>query len=93
MSAENDDTITRAQTVHDRIARLREHQTAERNRLYAIVIQELLSEGYSLREAQESLGLSKSVIHRASQRDTSPEAGWTEFTEIDNAVAQYVLNY
>ncbi|MBT2486940.1 MULTISPECIES: hypothetical protein [unclassified Microbacterium] len=93
MSAADDDAITRAQTVHERLARLRAHQTAERNRIYALVIQELLAEGYSLREAQGALGLSKTFIHKAAQRDTQCPEEAAEFTAVDEAVAQYVLEY
>ena len=93
MSATDDDIITRAQTVHERIAKLRAHQTEERNRLYAIVVQELLADGYSLREAQSALGLSKTYIHKAAQRDVSCSADVEEFEAIDEAVAQYVLDY
>lgn len=93
MSATDDDVITRAQTVHDRIAKLRAHQTEERNRLYAIVIQELLADGYSLREAQSALGLSKTYIHKAAQRDVTAPDEAAEFDAIDEAVTQYVLDY
>lgn len=93
MGATDDDIITRAQTVHERIAKLRAHQTEERNRLYAIVVQELLADGYSLREAQSALGLSKTYIHKAAQRDVSCAADVEEFEAIDEAVAQYVLDY
>lgn len=93
MSAADDDALTRAQTVHERLARLRAHQTAERNRIYALVIQELLADGYSLREAQRSLGLSKTFIHKAAQQDTECPDGCEEFTAVDEAVAQYVLEY
>lgn len=93
MSAATDDTIRRAQTVHERLAKLRAHQTAERNRIYALVIQELLADGYSLREAQSALGLSKSFIHKAAHQDTSSPAEWAEFTAVDEAMAYYVLEY
>lgn len=90
MSVFDQDVITRAQLVRSRLAALRAHQTEERQRLHAIVIQDLLDAGYSLNEASQLLGLSRTFVHKESQRDTTAaECG--EFEAIKAAVEQYVL--
>lgn len=90
MSVFDQDVITRAQLVRSRLAALRAHQTEQRQRLHAIVIQELLDAGYSLNEAGRLLGLSRTFIHKEAQRDTSPpDCG--EFEAIKAAVEKYVL--
>lgn len=90
MSVFDQDVITRAQIVRSRLAALRAHQTEERRRLHALVIQDLLDAGYSLNEASRLLGLSRTFVHKESQRDiTAAECG--EFEAIKAAVEQYVL--
>lgn len=91
MSVFDDDVITRAQTVRDRLAALRAHQTEERRRLHAMVIQDLLDAGYTLGQAGNILGLSRSFVHRESQRTTEPCEQADEFEAIDEAIQRYVL--
>ena len=89
MSVFDHDVITRAQTVRERLAALRAHQTEERRRLHAIVIQDLLDAGYSLSQAGRVLKLSRAYVHREAQRETEPTDD--EFRAIDEAIEQYVL--
>lgn len=90
MSVFDQDVVTRAQLVRERLAALRAHQTQERQRLHALVIQDLLDAGYSLNEAGRILGLSRSFVHREAQRDTTTtDCG--DFEAIKAAVESYVL--
>lgn len=91
MSVFDDDVVTRAQIVRARLATLRAHQTEERRRLHAIVIQDLLDSGCSLSEAGKHLGLSRTFVHRESQRSTEPCEHEATFAAIDEAIERYVL--
>lgn len=91
MSVYDRDVITRARIVRERLALLRLHQTEERQRLHALVLHELLDEGYTTREAGKLLGLSNTFVHKAACGSAEPTGGRPEFEEIDAAVERFIL--
>lgn len=91
MSIYDYDVITRARIVRERLAQLRAHQTEERQRLHALALQDLLDAGYSMREAGDLLGLSRTFVHRVASGPAEPSEERPEFEEIDAAVEQYIL--
>lgn len=91
MSVFDDDVVTRAQVVRDRLATLRAHQAEQRQQLHAIVIQDLLDAGCSLSEAGSTLGLSRTFVHREAQRATEPARRPPEFEAIDAEIERYLF--
>ena len=91
MSIYDYDVITRARIVRERLAQLRAHQTEERQRLHALALQDLLDAGYSMREAGDLLGRSRTFVHRVASGPAEPSEERPEFEEIDAAVEQYIL--
>ena len=91
MSIDDRDVIARARIVRERLAALRLHQTEERQRLYALVLHDLLDEGYTTREASQLLGLSRTFVHKSATRLREPAERRPEFIEIDAAVEDFIL--
>lgn len=86
-----DDPASRARLVRERLARLRAHETETRNRLHAAALRDLLDAGYTIRQAGNLLGLSRTFVHRVANLPTAAAGESSEFDAIDEAVARYVL--
>ncbi len=91
MSIYDEDPVTRARVVRERLARLRAHETETRTRLHAAALRDLLEAGYTTSQAGKILGLSRTFVHRIASQSTTPSDGCPEFDAIDEAVARYVL--
>lgn len=91
MSIYEEDPVTRARVVRERLARLRAHETETRTRLHAAALRDLLEAGYTTSQAGKILGLSRTFVHRIATQRTVPTDECSEFYAIDEAVTKYVL--
>ncbi len=91
MSIYDEDPVTRARVVRERLARLRAHETETRTRLHAAALKDLLEAGYTTSQAGKILGLHRSFVHRIANQPPIASGGCPEFDAIDAAVEKFVL--
>lgn len=91
MSIYDEDPVTRARVVRERLARLRAHETETRTRLHAAALKGLLEAGYTTSQAGKILGLSRTFVHRIANQPTDARGRCPEFDAIDEAVERFIL--